>query len=94
MIHPKIIIRFNTDLLFRFVNQEFSEGDIPTISENKDIFTQGTSSKVLKDDEFTKDTVKENRLRRRKETKLRRKEAENATKDNYQQLKEASATDS
>ena len=78
------------------VNRNISE----VLNVNKDISTQGTPSEVLDDDVLSKDTVKENRLRRRKAAKLRKKEAEDAKelyegkKDNSQQLKEASATDS
>ena len=79
------------------VNRNISE----VLNVNKDISTQGTPSEVLDDDVLSKDTVKENRLRRRKAAKLRKKEAEDANKelyegkkDNSQQLKEASATDS
>ena len=83
------------------LTQDFPTPVMNILNVNKDISTQGTSCEVLEDDVLSKDTVKENRLRRRKAAKLKKKEAEDANKelyegkkDNSQQLKEASATDS
>ena len=83
-----------------FPNPVMNRNETEVLSVHKDISTQGTTSKTL-ENVSSKDTVKENKLRRRKEAKLRKKEAEDANKelygekkDNSQQLKEASATDS